>query len=180
MFEDNVAIIGARKCTDYGKKVAFDTAKELSDLNINTVSGLASGIDSFAHLGSMQGKYGRTIAVLGNGLDITDIYPKENIKLYEKILENKGTVISEYIVGTKAAKYNFPQRNRIVSGISDKVLVVEASEKSGTLITVGFALEQGKEIFAVPGSIYKDTSKGTNKLIIEGANVFTSTQDLLI
>lgn len=150
MFEDSVAIVGARNCTDYGKKVAYNTALTLSNSNINVVSGLATGIDSFAHLGALKGKYGKTIAVLGNGLDFSDIYPKENLKLYEKILENNGTAISEYIAGTKATKYNFPQRNRIVSGISDKILVVEATEKSGTSITVSCALEQGKDVFAVP------------------------------
>lgn len=149
-------------------------------MNINVVSGLALGIDTFAHIGCMQGKYGKTIAILGNGLAIQDIYPKENIKLFEKILETGGTILSEYIVGTKATKYNFPQRNRIVSGIANKILVVEASEKSGSLITVDFALEQGKEVFAVPGSIYKNTSLGTNKLIAEGSNVFISTKDLLM
>lgn len=128
----------------------------------------------------MKGLYGKTIAVLGNGLAIQDIYPKENIKLFEEILKNEGAVISEYIIGTKSTKYNFPQRNRIVSGMANKILVVEAKKQSGTLITVDFALEQGKEVFAAPGSIYKDTSIGTNNLIIEGANVFTNTQDLLI
>lgn len=151
----------------------------MSDVNINIVSGLALGIDTFAHLGCLKGKFGKTIAVLGNGLAINDIYPIENIKLFEKIIEAGGTILSEYIVGTKATKYNFPQRNRIISGIANKILVVEASQKSGSIITADFALEQGKEVFAVPGSIYKQTSKGTNTLILEGANVFISTKDLL-
>lgn len=147
LFEDSVAIIGARKCTNYGKKVAFEIAKQLSDMNINVVSGLALGIDTYAHLGAMHGKYAKTIAVLGNGLDIRDIYPKENVKLFEKILENDGTILSEYIPGTKANKYNFPQRNRIVSGVSDKILVVEATNKSGTLITVRLCIRPRKRSF---------------------------------
>lgn len=111
------------------------------------MSGLAIGIDTYAHLGAMKGKYGKTIAVLGNGLAINDIYPTQNIKLFNEIIENKGVVLSEYIIGTKSTKYNFPQRNRIVSGISDKILVVEATEKSGTLITVRFCIRTGKRSF---------------------------------
>lgn len=148
--EDNVGIIGSRNASNYGKKIAFETAKELSDLNINTVSGMANGVDSFAHLGSLKGKYGKTIAVLGNGLARNDIYPKNNLRLFDKIVEEGGLVISEYIVGTKAESYYFPTRNRIVAGLSDKILVTEASQKSGTMITVGYGLEQGKDIFAVP------------------------------
>lgn len=150
LYEDNVGIVGSRNYTEYGKKVAFNTAKELSDININTVSGLAHGIDSFAHIGSLKGKYGRTIAVLANGLAINDVYPKENLELFCKIIENGGIVVSEYMAGTKAEKYRFPCRNRIVAGLSDKLLVVEAGNKSGSMITVGLALEQGKDVFAVP------------------------------
>ena len=150
MYEDNVAIVGTRNASNYGKKIAFESAKELSNLNINVVSGMASGIDSFAHLGSLNGKYGKTIAVLGNGLAYNDIYPKNNLNLFDKIVNSNGLVVSEYIIGTKAKPYYFPERNRIVAGLADKILVVEANQKSGTMITVGYGLEQGKDIFAVP------------------------------
>lgn len=150
MYEDNVAIVGSRNASDYGKKIAFETAKELSDLNINTVSGLANGVDSFAHMGSLQGKYGKTIAVLGNGLSTYDIYPTNNNILFDKIISSGGLAISEYIIGTKAKPYYFPERNRIVAGLANKILVTEASKKSGTMITVGYGLDQGKEIFAAP------------------------------
>lgn len=179
MYEDNVAIVGSRNSSSYGKKIAFETAKELSNLNINTVSGMANGVDSSAHLGSLQGKYGKTIAVLGNGLATNDIYPSNNIALFNKIVDSGGLVISEYIIGTKAKPYYFPERNRIVAGLSNKILVTEASIKSGTMITVGYGLEQGKDIFAVPGNIYNEKFSGTNKLISEGAYVFTKTADLL-
>ena len=112
MYDDNVAIVGSRNASNYGKKIAFKTAKELSDLNINTVS-------SFAHLGSIQGKYGKTIAVLGNGLAKNDIYPNNNIALFNKIIENGGLAISEYIIGTKAKPYYFPERNRLVAGLAN-------------------------------------------------------------
>ena len=180
LFEDNVAIIGSRMCSEYGRKIAFKTAKELSNMNINTVSGMAVGIDTYAHLGSLSGKEGKTIAVLANGLAIHDIYPNENVKLFERIIENGGAVVSEYPLGTKPEKMSFPARNRIISGVSSGIIVIEAKEKSGTLITVDFALEQGKEVFAVPGNICSKTSKGTNMLIMEGSNIFTETQDLLI
>lgn len=150
MYEDNVAIVGTRNASDYGKKIAFESAKELSNLNINVVSGMANGIDSFAHLGSLNGKYGKTIAVLGNGLAYNDIYPKNNLNLFDRIINSNGLVVSEYIIGTKAKPYYFPERNRIVAGLADKILVVEANKKSGTMITVGYGLEQGKDIFAVP------------------------------
>ena len=130
-----MGIIGSRNASNYGKRIAFDTAKELSDLNINTVSGMANGVDSFAHLGSLKGLYGKTIAVLGNGLARADIYPPNNVGLFERIIKEGGLVISEYLVGTKAESYHFPTRNRIVAGLSDKLLVTEASKKSGTMIT---------------------------------------------
>lgn len=180
MYEDNVAIVGSRNASNYGKKIAFETAKELSNLNINTVSGMANGVDSSAHLGSLQGKYGKTIAVLGNGLANSDIYPSNNIVLFDKIIKSGGLVISEYIIGTKAKPYYFPERNRIVAGLSNKILVTEASTKSGTMITVDHGLDQGKDIFAVPGRICDENFSGTNKLISEGAYVFTKTSDLLI
>lgn len=171
-----IAIVGCRNCSKYGefvtKKIAYDLAKE----NINVISGLARGIDSKAHIGCLNAG-GHTIAVLGSGLD--RIYPKENAYLYEKIIQNDGLIVSEYIIGTEASKLNFPARNRIVSGLSDGIIVVEAKEKSGTLITVDFALEQGKNIFVVPGNITSKNSFGTNQLIKEGAKCITSIKDIL-
>lgn len=143
----SIAIIGSRICSNYGKEVAKQFAYNLSKYNINIISGLAKGIDTYAHIGAMQAK-GTTVAIMGSGLDI--IYPEENRKIYEEIIKNNGVIISEYIVGTKPEKLNFPARNRIISGLSDGILVVEANKKSGTFITVDFALEQGKNIYAIP------------------------------
>lgn len=150
-----IAIIGSRICSNYGKQVAKEFAYSLSRHNINIISGLAKGIDTYAHVGTIQAKK-TTIAVIGNGLDI--IYPEENKKVFQKIIETGGAVVSEYIVGTKPEKMNFPARNRIISGLAAGVLVVEASQKSGTFITVDFALEQGKNIYAIPGNIKNNTS----------------------
>lgn len=143
----SLGIIGCRKCSEYGKEIAQKFSYYLAASNINIVSGLARGIDSEAHLGAIYNK-GLTTAVLGNGIDI--IYPNENYYLAEKILKTNGTIISEYPIGTKPEKMNFPARNRIISGISNGILVVEAQKKSGTLITVDFALEQGRDVFIVP------------------------------
>lgn len=176
--EKAIAIVGSRKATEYGKKVAFQISQELTKENINIVSGLAIGIDTYAHLGaiSIQNQAG-TIAVLGSGIDV--IYPKENTELARKIIQTGGCIVSEYPLGTKPNKINFPQRNRIISGLSDGVVVVEASEKSGSLITAEFGIEQGKEIFAVPGNIDNSLSKGTNKLIQDGAKMILSSKDIL-
>lgn len=140
--------------------------------------GLLFGIDTYAHIGTMQkSNTGKTIAVLGSGLD--EIYPKQNIELAKNIIKSGGCIVSEYSLRTKPEKLNFPQRNRIISGLSNGVVVVEASEKSGSLITADFALEQGKDVFAVPGSILNITSVGTNNLIKQGAKVVTSYMDIL-
>ena len=139
---------------------------------------LLFGIDTYAHLGTLQNNnLGKTIAVLGSGLD--EIYPKRNIELAKRIMEYGGCIITEYPIGTKPEKVNFPQRNRIISGLSIGVLVVEASEKSGALITADFALEQGKEVFAVPGNILNFNSMGTNNLIKQGAKLVTSCADIV-
>lgn len=171
-----LAIIGCRECTQYGKNVAEELAYNISKQKINIVSGLAKGIDGIAHKGAILSG-GKTIAVLGNGLDT--IYPKENIALAKEILKTGGAIISEYPLGEKPQKQNFPERNRIVSGISRGIIVVEATQKSGTLITVDFALEQGRDVFVVPGDINKKTSKGTNELIKQGAKVITSYSDVI-
>ena len=174
LYQKGIAIVGARDATQYGKKIAYNLAKELSEQNIVIISGLAIGIDSYAHKGSL--KKG-TIAVLGSGID--NIYPKENLELAREIIKNKGCIISEYPLGTKPERLHFPQRNRIISGLSDGVVVIEASKKSGALITAEFALEQGKEVFAVPGDINKKQSEGTNQLIKDGAILLTSATDIL-
>lgn len=178
LYSDNVAIVGSRNATEYGKKVARKISKELADKNINIVSGLALGIDKYAHLGALDSIIGKTIAVLGTGVSDDEIYPFQNKKIFERILENDGTIISELRLGTKPEKFNFPLRNRIISGISKKVIVVEATENSGSLITANYALEQGKDIYAVPGNITSKNSIGTNKLIEDGAYIFKSIQDI--
>ena len=170
----NIGIVGCRECTTYGKKSAEYFAYNLSKQNINIVSGLAKGIDSYAHLGSLN--TGNTIAVLGNGLDM--IYPKENLELANEIIKRGGTIISEYPCGTKPDKMKFPARNRIISGISSGIIVIEAKEKSGTLITVDFALEQGRDVFVVPGNINSINSVGTNDLIKQGAMLITTYEEV--
>ena len=175
-YKNNIAMIGSRNCSSYGERAAKDFAYNLAKEDICIVSRLAKGIDSFSHIGALNAK-GKTIAVLGSGLD--NIYPKENIKLVEEIINNNGLVISEYPLGTKPLKYHFPARNRIISGLSDSILVVEARRNSGTNITVGFALEQGKDVFVIPGNIYSKTSDGTNFLITEGAIPVLSYKDIL-
>lgn len=177
--QKGIAIVGARNATEYGKKVALQFAKELAQKGINIISGLAVGIDTYAHFGCLQeNSKGKTIAVLGSGVD--ELYPKQNIELAKKIIGYGGCIISEYPIGTKPNKLHFPQRNRIISGLSRGVLVVEASEKSGALITADFALEQGKDVFAVPGNICSNNSKGTNELIKQGAKLVNCLMDILV
>lgn len=180
LYDDNVAIVGSRKASTYGKYISRKISKEIADRNVNVVSGLAIGIDKYAHLGALDSSIGKTIAVLGTGVSDNEIYPFENKKVFERILENGGTVISEFKLGTKPEKYNFPLRNRIISGLAKKVIVVEAKEKSGSLITVDYALEQGKEIYAIPGNITSENSVGTNRLIEEGAHILNKIDDLFI
>ena len=172
---DKIGIVGARRCTEYGKSVSFNISEDLAKKNIVIVSGMARGIDTLAHKGALSGN-GKTIAVLGNGLDIC--YPSENKNLMDKIIEN-GCVISEYPPKTAPAPYNFPARNRIISGISRAIIVVEASKNSGTFTTVDTALENGREVFAVPGNITSKYSEGTNSLIKQGCPVVTSADDIL-
>ncbi|MGQ9608517.1 MAG: DNA-processing protein DprA [bacterium] len=171
----SISIVGARKASAYGKSVAENISKGLVLKGFTIVSGMAHGIDASAHNAALDAG-GRTIAVMGNGLDI--IYPPNNEKLYERII-NSGAVISEFPMGTEPKKENFPIRNRIISGLSLGTLVVEASNHSGALITANYALEQGREVFAVPGPIFSETSKGTNSLIKQGAKLVESTDDIL-
>ena len=172
-----IAIVGCRDNTKYGEIITKNLAYNLAKNGVNIISGLAKGIDSFAHIGAIYAK-GRTIAVLGNSID--SIYPKENEIIAQKIIEYGGAIISEYPIGSKIEKKNFPARNRIISGLSKGVIVVEAKEKSGSLITADFALEQGRDVYAVPGSITSSNSVGTNNLIKDGAIPVTSYEDVLI
>ena len=171
-----LAIIGCRKCSKYGKEVAINLSYRLAKSGMTIISGGARGIDSFSILGAIAaGK--PTIIVLGNGLNY--IYPSENKELEEKVLENGGLLLSEYEVNKKPDKNNFPQRNKIISAISDGLLIVEAKEKSGTFITVDYALNFGKNIYAIPGNINSKNSFGTNELIKQGAKPVTRIQDIL-
>ncbi len=165
-----LAIVGSRKCSEYGRQVANEFAKELSKQDITIISGMALGIDSASHIGAMS-EQGKTIAVLGCGLNY--IYPKENEWLFYKILSNGGCIITEYKENIEPNTSNFPKRNRIISGIAKSVLVVEAEHRSGSTITANYAKQQGKTVYAIPNNIYINTGIGTNKLIQNGANLVT-------
>jgi DNA processing protein len=176
--EFNIAVVGSRKYSNYGKQIVDDLVFGLAKSEITIVSGLALGIDSMAHQATIDAK-GRTIAVLGTGLDRQSIYPSSNRYLHDKIINTGGLVISEFPLGTPPLKHHFPQRNRIISGLSLGVLIIEAGEKSGSLITAHFALEQNREVFAVPGNIFSPVSVGTNNLIKQGAKTVTNASDIL-
>lgn len=169
-----VAIVGSRRCTAYGRAIAEELAEELAGLGVVIVSGLALGIDTAAHRGALRS--GQTIGVLGCGLDI--VYPVENKYLYDQIPKN-GAIISEYMPGTLPLRHHFPARNRIISGISLGVVIVEAAVKSGALITADHALEQGKEVMVVPGHAKSPNSKGCHRLIKSGAALVDSAKDVL-
>ncbi|WP_179999914.1 DNA-processing protein DprA [Acinetobacter sp. YH12239] len=163
--EAQIAIVGSRKPSPHGKQVAYDFAYYLSDQGFYITSGLAQGIDEAAHQGALQ--HGKTIAVIGTGLDL--IYPSQNRPLHDQILKQNGTIISEFLPGTKPLQHNFPRRNRIVSGLSLGILVAEAQLGSGSLITAQAAANQGKTTFAIPGHIYSEFHQGCHQLIREGA-----------
>ncbi len=172
-----VAIVGARRNTKYGEEIAYKLAYELAKRNVIVISGLAYGIDSIAHKGCLAAD-GRTIAVLGTPID--RIYPTAHLGLAHEILEKSGAIISEYAPGEKVyPKTSFLERNRLISGLSDIVVVIEAAEKSGSLNTATHALDQGKTIFAVPGNITNPYSQGCNKLIRQGAFPYTEPDDIL-
>lgn len=171
---EGVAIVGARRCSDYGKQIAIDAANYLSSMNIAVISGMAKGIDSYAHTACINAS-GYTIAFLGNGLDIC--YPKEHIDLMEAIIK-KGAVVSQFPPGTPPKPTNFPKRNSLISSWSEKILVAEASEKSGSLITADIAKNQGKEVFIAPHEIYSILGKGNNKLLLKGASLYLSPKQL--
>lgn len=190
-----IGMVGCREATEYGKKAAKYFSYQLAKQGINIISGLAKGVDSYSHIGAICAQKeennsqisshphvdnlkdcGKTIAVVGNGLDM--VYPKENEFLTNQIIETGGVILSEYPLGTKPEKMNFPARNRIISGMSKGILVVEAKEKSGTLLTVDFALEQGRDVFVVPGNINSINSVGTNRLIQQGAKLVTNYSEI--
>jgi DNA processing protein len=170
-----VAIVGARRPTAYGSQVAHRLASDLAQRQLVIVSGLARGIDSAAHTGALEGR-GKTVAVLGSGLDV--IYPREHKRLADRIVES-GALVSEFPLGTSPAPENFPIRNRIISGLSLGVVIVEAAEYSGSLITARLALEQNREVFAVPGNITTAQSFGPNHLIKQGAKLVDQWTDVM-
>ena len=171
-----VAMVGTRRATVYGRDVAERLARDLAQHGITIVSGLAKGIDTHAHRGALAGG-GRTIAVLGHGLDT--VYPPENRRIAADIVEH-GALVSDYPVGTGPLAENFPPRNRIISGLAAGVIVVEADHRSGALITSKFALEQGRDVFAVPGPVNAPSSRGCNRLIQDGARLITGAEDVLL
>ncbi len=170
-----MAVIGSRRCSLYGRKTARNISMKLSQAGVCVVSGLARGIDGEAHRGALDGG-APTAAVLGGGLDI--MYPPEHTSLAERVAEH-GCLISEYPPGSKPAKYTFPERNRIISGLSSAVVVVEAGERSGTMITVGTALDQGRDVYAVPGDIDRSSTRGSNRLLRDGAGIVLSPRELI-
>jgi DNA processing protein len=171
----HIAVVGSRKATGYGKNCARKLCGELASKGVSVVSGMANGIDTAAHIGAIEGQ-GNTIAVLGSGLE--HIYPPSNRKLFHRIAEN-GAVISEFSLNAKPKPHHFPQRNRIISGMALGTVVVEAAQKSGSLITAKLAAEQGREVFAVPGSILAATTRGTHDLIKQGAKLVENAQDII-
>jgi DNA processing protein len=170
-----VAIVGTRRVTSYGRQVAEEIATALAHNGVTIISGLARGVDSIAHQAAINAG-GRTLAVLGNGVDL--VYPPENRRLTSQIIEN-GALVSDYALGTPPDGLNFPPRNRIISGLSLAVIIVEAGMTSGALITASFAAEQGRDVFAVPGNINAPQSQGTNRLIRDGAQPLLNPQDVL-
>lgn len=172
-----ISIVGSRKYTSYGSQVASTFAKDLVNAGFTVISGMAIGIDTLAHRGALDAG-GKTIAILGSGIDDFHIYPRINFNLSQEIIEN-GCVISDYPLETPALSTNFPARNRIIAGMSLGTLIVEAGEKSGTLITAQLALEYGREVFSVPGSIFSAQSIGTHELIKKGAKLVENVKDIL-
>lgn len=171
-----VAVVGTRACTSYGREMAKTVSAEIAAGGVTVVSGLAAGIDSYAHAAAVDAG-GKTIAVLGSGLN--RVTPVSNLKLYDKIIESGGLVVSEYKPDAVAAKFTFPERNRLISGISRGVVVIEAGEKSGALITARFAAEQNREVFALPGNVTSSRSAGCNNLLYDGAVFIRNGMDVL-
>lgn len=174
--QPGVGVIGSRMCSTYGENASEMLSRDLASRGITIISGLARGIDAAAHRGAMRGQ-GRTIAVMGTGIDA--VYPRENTKLVREIIDSGGCLVSQFPLGTPPLKDNFPYRNRIISGLSLGVLIVEASERSGSLITARLASEQNREVMAVPGNITSGNSFGTNYLIKSGAKLVQQWQDVV-
>ncbi len=172
-----IAIVGSRKYTNYGERAAYRLGEDLARSGCVVVSGLAYGIDALAHEAALEAGM-ETIAVMGNGLDDASLYPRNNVALAKRIAGH-GALVSEYPPGTPANTYTFPMRNRIIAGMSLGVVVIEAAEESGSLITARLALDYNREVFAIPGSIFSPVSTGTNRLIREGAKIVTSVSDIL-
>lgn len=172
--DTSIAIVGSRKCSDYGKSCAFNLANDISKNGIRIVSGLAEGIDTYAHRGSVSNK---TIAVIGSGFN--NIYPHSNDKLINEIIANDGVIITEYFFDVPAYPFNFPKRNRIVAALSAGVVVIEAGENSGALITVDIAQKLNKKIYVVPANIDNTFSKGSNKLLNTNVKITLSSSDIL-
>lgn len=174
----NLAIVGSRAATTYGKNVVEKIISGLSDYNFNIISGLAFGIDSQSHIQALKNNLSTT-AVLGSSLEQENIYPKANYRLAQNILEQNGLIISEYPPGSSAMKHQFIARNRIIAGLSELVIIIEAATKSGSLLTADFALEYGRSVYAVPGSIFSPGSSGCHNLIAQGAGILTSAKNIL-
>lgn len=174
-YNKNIAIVGSRFPSAYGREIAGKIARELGKRKINIISGMALGIDGEAHRGALEA-LGYTLGVLGSGIDV--IYPRDNIELYDEI-SRTGCIMSEYGPGIQPSQGNFPMRNRIISGLCDGVLVVEARKKSGSLITADYAVNQGKQVYAIPGKLMDINSEGTNNLIKNGAFLVTSYKDIM-
>ncbi len=176
--ENRLSVVGSRKFSAYGEKVISELLPALVNTKIEIVSGLAIGIDTLAHQQTLK-NHGRTIAVLGSGLDYQSLYPRCNRQLAEQIINNGGALISEFPPGTPPLKQNFPQRNRLISGLCQGTLVIESKNRSGSLITANYALEQNREVLAIPGNIFSEYSAGPNMLIKAGAKSVTGHQDVL-
>lgn len=172
----SVGMVGSRACTEYGKKMTLRFASALAAAGVQIISGMANGIDGYSAKGALSAG-GKTFAVLGGGVDV--IYPVGNFNLYYEILSSGGGIISEYPMGAPAMAWQFPYRNRIISGLSERLLVMEAKERSGTLITVRYALEQSRDVYALPGRLTDKNSFGCNRMIADGAGILLTPEDLL-
>lgn len=173
-----ISVVGTRRCSEYGISSVATIVNELAKVNFLIISGMAKGIDTYAHKAALENGV-KTIAVLGSGIDDNSIYPQRNVGLAHKIIESGGLIISEYEPGTPAMPFRFPERNRIVAGLSKATLVIEAPLKSGSMITARLALDYNRDVFAVPGSIFSKLSEGSNKLISMGAKCTVSANDIL-
>ncbi len=177
-WDNSVSIVGSRDESHYARRVINDFVPKLTNLNINTISGLAIGVDTLVHKSTIESK-GQTTAVLGAGLSAKNIYPRRNKFLAEELINNNSLIMSEFSPNTKVLPYNFPRRNRIIAGLSKYTFIIEAKESSGSLITAKYALEEGREVLTLIGSIYNQNSLGTNKLAKDGANIITNINDLV-